>query len=155
MARLTINDFRKAHAMRDMFNNINVLPVINPAQNGSTNTAIVGAIIDRQGYNALTYIIQYGSISDADATFTTLLEEGDAAALGDASAVADADLLGTEVLATPLFSDDNKVFKLGYTGNKRYTRLTITPAANTGDVYCSSIALLGEPDHVPTVNPPA
>ena len=139
--------------MRDLHNNIAVKPVISP-QVGTDNTAMVGAIIDRQGMESLEYIIATGTLADADATFTALLEEGDASNLSDAAAVADADLLGTEALASFTFASDDKVFKLGYKGKKRYTRLTITPAANTGNAPISAVAVM-EALNVPTANPPA
>lgn len=139
--------------MRDLHNNINIKRVISPVSVADT-TAQVGQIIDRQGFNALEYVIATGSLADADATFTALLEEGDAANLSDAAAVADADLLGTEALASFIFSDDDKVFKLGYKGNKRYTRLTITPAANASAALLSAVAILGDPEISPTANPP-
>lgn len=140
--------------MRDLHNNVHVKRVLSPAS-VADNTAQVGQIIDRQGYESLEYIIATGSLGDADATFTVLLEEGDAANLSDAAAVADADLLGTEALASFIFSDDDKVFKLGYKGYKRYTRLTITPAANASAALLSAVAVLGDPSVAPTSNPPA
>lgn len=141
--------------MEDMHNNIMPKRVISPVALAD-NTAVVGQIIDRQGYEKLEYIIATGALPDADATFTVLLEEGDAANLSDAAAVADADLLGTEALASFTFADDNKVFKLGYVGNKRYSRLTITPAnlAAGAELICA-IAILGDPMNAPTANPPA
>lgn len=139
--------------MRDLFNAINVKRVLSPAS-VSDNTAQVGQVIDRQGYESLTYLIATGSLADADATFTALLEECDTSG-GTYAAVADADLLGTEALASPTFSDDDKVFKLGYRGNKRYTRLTITPAANASAALLCAVAVLGHPNLKPTVNPPA
>lgn len=141
--------------MEDMHNNITPKRVISPVALAD-NTAAVGQIIDRQGYEKLEYIIATGALPDADATFTVLLEEGDAANLSDAAAVADADLLGTEALASFTFADDNKVFKLGYKGHKRYTRLTITPAnlAAGAELVCA-IAILGDPSVAPTANPPA
>jgi hypothetical protein len=42
-----------------------------------------------------------------------------------------------------LFGDDNETRKLGYVGNKRYVRLTITPANNTGDTFFSAVAIQG------------
>jgi hypothetical protein len=84
-----------------------------------------------------------------------LLEEGDVSNLSDAAAVADADLLGTEVLAGFQFDDDNECRKLGYRGSKRYTRLTITPANNASAAVLSAVALLGYPSLGPTANPPA
>lgn len=140
--------------MEDLHNNIHLKRVISPVS-VADNTAQVGEIVDRQGYQSLEYVIATGSLADADATFTVLLEEGAAANLSDAAAVADKDLLGTEALASFVFSDDDKVFKLGYVGNKRYTRLTITPAANASAGLFSAIAILGCPDNAPTPNPPA
>ena len=130
--------------MQDNHNNIRVARCISPLTQTNADTAIVGEIVDHAGADSVEYIIAYGAITDTNVTFTTLLEDGDDAALSDNAAVADANLLGTEVGATPLFSDDNKQFKLGYTGTKRYSRLTITPSGNnSGDVPVSAVAVLG------------
>jgi hypothetical protein len=139
--------------MRDLMNMIDVKRVIAPVS-VADNTAQVGQIIDRQGFESLTYVIAVGSVADADATFAVLLEEGDAANLSDALAVADVDLIGTEALAGFIFSDDNKCRKLGYSGNKRYTRLTITPSGNASAALFSAVAVLGHPALTPTANPP-
>jgi len=139
--------------MKDMMNKIHVARVISPVSEAGT-TALVGQIIDKKGFESLTYVIATGSIADADATFTVLLEEGDNSALSDAAAVADADLLGTEVLAAFQFDDDNETRKLGYVGSKRYTRLTITPVANASAAVIAAVAILGNPAVAPTINPP-
>ncbi|MCB2081367.1 MAG: hypothetical protein KDD76_01950 [Rickettsiales bacterium] len=83
--------------MKDIHNNIKVSRAISPVS-VSDNTVQVSQIIDTQGFNALEFLIAIGSVADADATFTVLLEDGDDAALSDAAAVADAELLGTEPL---------------------------------------------------------
>lgn len=140
--------------MKDLMSVIDVKRVISPVSVADT-TAQVGQIIDRKGFDGLTYLIATGSIADADATFTVLLEEGDAANLSDAAAVADADLIGTEVLAAFQFDDDNECRKLGYKGAKRYTRLTITPVANASAALLSAVAVLSGPQLAPTANPPA
>jgi hypothetical protein len=140
--------------MRDAANRMNPKPVIAPVV-VTDNTAQVGAIIDKQGSDALTYIINTGTIADADATFTVLLEESAASNMAGATTVAAKDLLGTLALASFLFSDDGKCFKLGYIGSMRYTRLTITPGANTGNAPISAIAILGSAALGPTSNPPA
>ncbi len=134
-------------------NNIDVKRVISPVSVADT-TAQVGTVVDGQGFGSVTYLIATGSIADADATFTVLLEESDASGSGFA-AVADADLLGTEVLAGFQFDDDNECRKLGYIGSKRYTRLTITPVANASAALLSAVAVLGSPSIAPTANPPA
>lgn len=140
--------------MKDLLNNITLKRVISPVSVADT-TAQVGQIIDRQGFDSVTYAIATGSIADADATFTVLLEESDDSGMSGATAVADASLLGTEALAGFQFDDDNECRKLGYIGNSRYTRLTITPVANASAALISAVAILGHPANAPTANPPA
>lgn len=120
---------------RDLHNLIKASQALAPAAATTDNTAYVSSILDTAGFDSNEFIGICGSLADADVTFTVLMEEGDNSALSDAAAVADANLLGTELLAAPLFSDDNKVLKLGYKGTKRYIRVTITPAANTGNIF--------------------
>lgn len=134
-------------------NNINVKRVISPVSVADT-TAQVGQVVDGQGFSSVTYLIATGSIADVDATFTVLLEECDTSG-GTYTAVADADLLGTEVLAAFQFDDDNECRKLGYIGTKRYTRMTITPVLNASAALLAAVAVLGNPAVAPTANPPA
>lgn len=138
--------------MQDLFNSINPKRGLSPVS-VADNTAQVCQVVDRAGYDSVTYLIASGSLGDAGAEFTVLLEESDTNFSG--AAVADADLLGTEALASFIQSDDDKVFKIGYKGNKRYTRLTITPTNNATAALLCVIAVLGHPDRAPTVNPPA
>jgi len=138
--------------MKDLVNNITVARAISPVS-VSDNTAQVSQIIDRQGYSSLTFAIAAGSLADADATFTVLVEDGDAANLSDAAAVDDADLLGTEALAGFTFADDNATRKIGYRGTKRYVRLTITPATNASAALLGAVAILGHAQLAPTSNP--
>jgi len=140
--------------MRDLLNAINLKCVLSPAS-VADNTAQVGQIIDRLGFDSVTYAILTGAIADADATFTVLLEESDDSGMSGAVAVADADLLGTEALAGWQFDDDNECRKLGYIGGKRYTRMTITPVGNGSAAVFGAMAILGHPVYQPTANPPA
>ena len=128
----------------DLHNKIDIERFIDPA-NTTNNTAIVSQIIDTANFGSLEMVIMMGSLADDDATFVILVEDGDDSGLSDAAAVADAFLLGTEAGAAPLFSNDNEVRKIGYIGPKRYVRMTITPAANTGDAYFAGVALRGNP----------
>lgn len=141
--------------MRDLHDNINPRPGLYPVAAVTDNTPFVSQIIDMQGYESAEFIILTGSLADADATFTTLLEHGDAANLSDAATPAAAQLLGTAALASFTFADDNKCFKIGYAGPKRYLRVTITPAANTGNAFIAGAWILGHARNRPTVNPPA
>ena len=133
--------------MRDTISKTQIKRVLSPAS-VADNTAQVGQIIDHLGYDSVSYLILTGSIADADATFTVLLEEGDVSNLSDAAAVDDADLvsqvLGTapETAAAFQFDDDNEVRKVGYIGTKRYSRLTITPVNNASAALLSACCVL-------------
>lgn len=133
---------------KDLFNDIYVAPCIAP-QVGTDNTAFVGAIQDHAGFGSITYLINTGTLSDADTALTILVEHGDAANLSDAAAVADEFLLGTEAGAAITFADDGETRKIGYIGGKRYSRLTITPANNTGNIPISAICVKGHPVKAP------
>jgi len=135
---------------RDLWSNINCDRVLSPGVAVTDNTAQVGQIIDTKGYESLTFVLLSGSLADTDATFTLLVEDGDNSSLTDSASVADEFLLGTEAASTFLFSDDNEVRWIGYNGNKRYVRLTVTPADNSGDVYLAIVAIKGNPNSAPT-----
>ena len=137
----------------DLVNSVHPVRAISPVS-VADNTAQVSQIVDLQSHASLTFVILTGSIADADATFTVLVEHGDQANLSDAAAVPDAELLGTEALAGFTSSDDDKTRKIGYVGSKRYVRLTVTPASNGSAALIAAVALLGHPHVAPTANPP-
>ena len=139
--------------MRDGMNNIHPLRALSPVS-VADNTAQVSQIIDRRGYESLTFLIATGSLADADATFAVLVEDGEDSGLSDAAAVADEQLVGTEALAGFQFDDDDETRKIGYVGDKRYVRLTVTPTGNGSAALLAAIALLGHASLVPTPNPP-
>lgn len=144
-------------ASRDLHNNIHVARGLSPvAAVTNLDTPFVSEIVDTKGYESAEFIILIGANTDANATFAVLVEDGDDAALADNAAVADAYLLGTEALAGfTAASDDNEVRKIGYVGNKRYCRVTITPSGNNaGDAFVAGVWLLGHPHSAPTANPP-
>lgn len=135
-------------AQRDIIHNVTIRNVVVPIDPGTGNTPLVSSIIDTQGYDSLGLVVQIGVIADADVTFTFLLEDGNNSALSDNTTVAAAFINGT--LPTGVqFDSDSTVYKFGYVGNKRYVRLTITPAANTGSWPISAIAILGRPHLLP------
>lgn len=129
----------------DLHNNIVLKRVISPVAVGD-NTAQVGQIIDRQGFGSLEFGILAGTLADADATFTALVEESDNSDLSGGNTVASTDLLGAAADLNFTFAADDTVRKLGYKGIKRYVRLTITPAANSGSAPIAAFALLGHAD---------
>jgi hypothetical protein len=125
----------------DLHNNILVSRGISPvAALTNVNTPIVSMIIDTANFDATEFLLQIGANTDADVTFTVLVEDGNAANLSDNAAVADAYLLGTEALAGFQYDDDNETRKIGYIGPKRYVRVTVTPANNgAGDIFLAGV----------------
>lgn len=136
--------------MRDLHNNIEIRPGFAPYV-ATDNTAAVSAIIDTVGFDGVEFAIQTGTLADADATFTVLVEHDDASNLAAAAAVPDGSLLGTEAGASFTFAADNAVKKIGYRGTKRYVRLTLTPALNAGNAPLACVAILGFPKVAPTI----
>lgn len=141
--------------MRDQLSSLHILNAISPVAARTNNTAIASSIIDRQGYDSLTFGIAVGTNTDADATFAVTMEHGNDSGLSDTAAVAAADVSGTLALAGFDFGDDAESRKVGYVGAKRYVRLTITPSGNdSGNIFIAALAILGNPVLAPTPNPP-
>lgn len=128
--------------MRDLATHLTVKRAISPAAAITDNTPVVSAIVDRSGYDKFMFAILTGQLADTDATFTVQVDHGNDPALADASAVPDAQLTGTEAAAGFNFSADDQTRKIGYVGPKRYVRLTLTPAGNTGNAFIAALAIL-------------
>lgn len=141
--------------LRDLHNNIDVKRGLSPVAAGTDNTAYVSQILDTKDLLAAEFVLMIGANTDADATFTVLFEDGDASNLSDHAAVADKFLLGLESEASFTYDDDNECRKIGYIGDKRYVRVTVTPANNgAGNIYMAGVWVT-RPREVPTANPPA
>jgi hypothetical protein len=117
--------------MKDMFNSYNAAPSLSPAaRTASAN----GVGVDLQGFEGALVLIQTGVITDGTHVFE-VQESSDNATF---TAVADTDLLGTEPTAGA--TDDDKVYRVGYVGTKRYIRVVSTASGTTtGGVYGSSV----------------
>lgn len=135
--------------MFDIYNTLEEQQVLAPAAI-TDNTAQVCSVVDLKGFDALKYVITIGALADADATFTVLVEDSDDNVTF--APVADDFLLGTEAAASFTFAADNKLREIGYNGSKRYNKMTITPANNTGSAIFSVIAIKGYPLNAPTTN---
>lgn len=134
--------------MRDFHNNLLVKSAIGSTR-VTDNTAQVSTIIDRQGFESVEFVINVGTVADADTTIAALLEEGDTANLSDNATVSSTDSLGTQAGAGFQFDSDNQVRKIGYIGTKRYLRLTLTPSNNSGNLDLGVLALLFNANGLP------
>ena len=133
--------------MRDLKNNIAGRHSIAPAARTAT---VNGSWIDTRGFGSVLAVVHCGEYTNGD--FVPKLEHADADNQSDAAAVAAGDLIGA---FTPLDAnaDDNTVQLVGYTGGKRYVRLSAdedsSPAPANGAVF-GGVILLGHPSKVPT-----
>lgn len=140
---------------QDLHHNVEVRRVIAPVAIGA-NATKTGKIIDRQGYNGVEFIASYGAVVTTGTIVTLVAFEGDVT--GTMTSVADADLLGTEALASlPVQATartsgvgKNVSKKLGYKGTKRYVRVDAVQTGTTS-VGCVSVeAVLFNPAVMPT-----
>ena len=143
--------------MNDLHNRMRTLTVIAPVAIGA-NATKTGKIIDRQGYGGVEFVAAYGAVTTTGTIVTLVCKEGDVT--GTLTSVADADLLGTEALASLLAatprtsgSTSNVTKRLGYKGQKRYVQVNAVQTGVTS-VGCVGItALLHSPGLAPTDNP--
>lgn len=143
--------------MNDLHDNIRTKTGIVPAAIGA-NATKTGLIIDRQGYGSLEFLVAYGSVTTTGTVVTLVVKEGDVT--GTLTSVADADLLGTEVLAsllatTPRTAEVSKEVtkRIGYRGAKRYVQINAVQTGVTSVGVVGAVALLGDPNYAPTTNP--
>lgn len=116
----------------------------------TTNTTTVGNIIDTQqlgGFNSLEFYIQSGVITDGD--YAIFLEHGDDPNLSDAVPVPDSDLTNLESSAGFAPSDDQKVKRIGYIGDKRFVRPSLVSTNTSSGGFFTILALLAHTRNAP------
>lgn len=128
--------------MRSLKRDVKVVNALD-TQAISTDTTTDGEAIDLQDYDSCLFVFQAGTITDGD--YTLVIEESDTGAFGgEESAVADADLDGTEALASfTADDDDNKVGTVAYIGEKRYVRATVVSTSTSTGATVGATAILG------------
>ncbi len=144
--------------MHDMHNTTRTKRVIAPVAIGA-NATKSGAVIDRQGYGGVEFVVSYGAVTTTGTIVTLVVKDGDVT--GTLTSVADANLLGTETLASlPVQATSrtsevgkNVSKRIGYRGMKRYVTVDAISTGTTS-VGCIAIsALLHSPSNAPTANP--
>ena len=116
----------------------------------SANTTVNGTAVDRadptggyDGFNSAMAVVVTGTITDG--THTVTVQDSDDGSTGWAAAAAEY-TQGAAVIAS---TDDNTVLEIGYTGSKRYLRLSVTTAgATTGGTF-GGVIVLGDPSREP------
>jgi hypothetical protein len=143
--------------MKDLHNIMTAAIGVAAQTVGTTGTGRTGKIIDTAGYGGVEFVVNYGTITATNAVFTVVMKEG--AVTSTMTSVADADMLGTELLAgvaatTPRTSavSKNVAKRVGYKGAKRYVSLDISSTITAGTPIAIT-ALLHTPILAPTTNP--
>lgn len=132
-------------ASREQVSNLRLLPARNAAAI-TTNTTTNGIEIDTQGFSSLTFAIQSATITDGN--YAILIEETDTTGSGYAT-VAAADLTVAVASVAFIATDDNVVKKIGYTGARRFVRLSFVSTGVTTGGTLSALAILGDPSFAP------
>ncbi len=140
----------------DLHSNMKQFGVLHPVAIGA-NATLTGKIVDRQGYGGVEFVASYGAIVTTGTVVTLVVREGDVT--GTMTSVADADLLGTEALASRLAgatttgTGSNVSKRVGYIGIKRYVQVNAVKTGTTS-VGCMSVnAVLFNPAVAPISNP--
>ena len=129
-------------ANRDGSNDKKILWAIVPAAI-STSTTTASNVIDRQGYDKVTFVITASAYTDG--TFTPAVSESDNSGMSGENAVADAELTRLEtaaaVTAATTNSADNSK-KIGYLGSKRYLTCDLASTSVSTGATVGVLAIL-------------
>lgn len=143
--------------MNDLHSNIRTKTAISPLAIGA-NATKTGLVIDRQGYGGVEFVASYGAVTTTGSVVTLVVKEGDVT--GTMTSVADADLIGTEALAsllaaTPRTAGTTKEVtkRVGYKGIKRYVSVDAVQTGVTSVGVVGVVAVLHNPANAPTTNP--
>ncbi|MFD9445505.1 hypothetical protein ACFWBR_42330 [Streptomyces sp. NPDC060006] len=131
---------------RDLKNKISAVQSLAPA---ARTAAADGAAVDLANYGSAMVVIDAGTATGTDPSFTFEVQESDTTTSGDFTAVADADLDGTEPVVTT--ANDVATYEIGYRGRKRYLRVTIETVGGTSTptLPCTGLVLRGSPRVAP------
>jgi len=126
--------------MKDMYSDVSVVQTLAPVAQTAT---LAGDVVDLQGFNSATLIVNTGAIASAG-LYDVRLQESVTVTSEDFTDVAAADLLG----ALPAGLAAASVYKQGYVGNKRYVRALITKQSGTS-IVAGAMVVRGHPANAP------
>ena len=130
-------------ANRDNVNNAQMVFLGTLTLSGTTPAA--SDWVDTRGFDSASIIVKTNTVTDAGTVdgFSFVVQEGDDSTAAGASAVADAELIGSEsdLTVTADGDDDKLIGAIGYKGSKRYVRIVGTGTTGT-DAGVEIFALL-------------
>lgn len=145
------------NSIKDLHNNVRTKTAIVAAAIGA-NATKSGLVVDRQGYGGVEFLVAFGAVTTTGSVVTMVVKDGDVT--GTMVSVADAYLLGTELLAglpaaaARTAGTTKEVTKrIGYVGVKRYVSIDAVQTGVTSVGCVGAIALLHSPGNAPLANP--
>jgi hypothetical protein len=149
--------------MKDLYNNLEVVSIIDPVTvtNGGAPAAVED--IDLAGFNSALIVYSVGTEAGtlSETLYHTLkLEHADddgTGSAGDYSEVAAADVLGVTPAQGIIFTiddpaKDNAVYKCGYVGGKRFLKITAAETGATSGCPISVVLVKGHGLDVPAIS---
>jgi len=123
-----------------------------PVQAISSDTTTSGAIIDTADFDGGGMFTLLCS-AYTDGTYTPLIQESDDSGMSGATAVADANLIGTEAGAalSAVTASGANLNSIGFFGTKRYVRLQIVSASTSSGATVGA-TFTGSPEIVPSAS---
>jgi hypothetical protein len=119
--------------MFDIISDLNITRGANQTLSGATPNN--SALIDMQGWNALTVYVETGTVTVAGtAGFSMKLQHSDSTAAGTFVDCTAAEVVGGNVTVGADTDDNIIAGGIGYRGNKRYVRAVFTGTTNTNAV---------------------
>ena len=133
----------------DLVSRLKVVPTIAVASHDAIAT---GADVDTKGFESVMIERTCGALGGGTAGFIVEHADDDGAGSPDTyTAVADADLIGTEAdLLAADTVDDGLVATLGYIGKKQWVRVKLTEDVTMTTCLLGVNVVLGNPRVVPT-----
>jgi hypothetical protein len=119
--------------MRDSYHSLGAVLALAPAVQSAS---VDGVAIDTKGYNSLTFALSTGAIVSAG-DFSAKVQHSDASGSGFEDAPA-----GSYFSNAPATLAASTSYKLGYIGDRRYSRLVLTKAGGTS-IAAGATAILG------------
>jgi len=126
--------------MKDIFHDTKAVASLAPAVQAAT---LKGSAVDLQGFGSTLMVVNTGAIAGSG-DYSLTMQHSDTTTDGDFTNVAAADLLGS----IPGTLEENKTYRQGYIGKKRYVRAVITKAGGTS-VAAGAVFVLGGPALAP------
>lgn len=133
--------------MRDAYNSVTLRETLAIAtRTASANGTSVDRATNGSMFQDAMVVVHTGVITDG--THTVDVQESDDNTAW--SSVAASELQGTEPVIAA--ADDNKLFVIGYKGQKRYLRVVLTTAGTTSGGTLGATVLLANPRVAPVVH---